>query len=570
MRQGWLQKLTTKKPHFVFELIQNAEDNTYQNGITPRIRFVVNEGELLVQNNELGFKEDDVVALCGVGSSTKKNKNLGYIGEKGIGFKSVFMVTDTPQLFSKGFQFGYEFKKENPKSILIPQWIEKLPKGVNRKETNIILPIKDELKTDVERYVAQITPSLMLFLRKLRIIEIENKITKKNQRIRRIDYDGYLEIKQGSKNSCWKTIRKTIQVPDDIHEERRKDVLESVIMLAFPLKNKGLAITSEEQSVFAFLPIRKYGLKFIIHADFVLPVGREDILKENAWNEWLRNSIASLFLEAIEEFKVDENLKYTYYGFIPSEEEVKDDFFSNVVKQLFEGLQETTFLLSESNEWKKPSEILLADKELKKIVPNDFVKNYLKKQYIHDKARVPDFILHKLNIEGFSFDLLVQCLKLGEWIEKQDNEWFALLYQYLSSEKLDDAQIDILKDLQILKLQSGKLTSINEGLVFFPLSNKKEDYGFEVEMRYLSKNVFEIMGKGARQNISSVKSFLTKLGVKQPQTYEIIENYILPIYESERWKHSTSDVLFGHVKYIRDNLAKYEKEARRILDKDKT
>ncbi len=42
-----------------------------------------------VRNNEQGFTEANVRALCAINNSTKKGIQ-GYIGQKGIGFKSVF------------------------------------------------------------------------------------------------------------------------------------------------------------------------------------------------------------------------------------------------------------------------------------------------------------------------------------------------------------------------------------------------------------------------------------------------------------------------------------------------
>jgi hypothetical protein len=45
-----------------------------------------------VLNNERGFSAANVRALCDVGRSTKGSGGLGYIGQKGIGFKSVFRV----------------------------------------------------------------------------------------------------------------------------------------------------------------------------------------------------------------------------------------------------------------------------------------------------------------------------------------------------------------------------------------------------------------------------------------------------------------------------------------------
>src|SRR5438874_1854922 len=74
--------------HFVLELVQNADDNRYQPAEAPYIRLVRSRDRLLVQNNEAGFEEPNVRALCSIGQSSKK-KAAGYIGEKGIGFKSV-------------------------------------------------------------------------------------------------------------------------------------------------------------------------------------------------------------------------------------------------------------------------------------------------------------------------------------------------------------------------------------------------------------------------------------------------------------------------------------------------
>src|SRR5215216_2330126 len=92
------EDLYSKQNHFVLELIQNADDNNYAPTVTPFLTFKIDQEKIVVQNNELGFTKENVYALCDVGSSTK-TKVLGYIGEKGIGFKSVFRISDRPQIF---------------------------------------------------------------------------------------------------------------------------------------------------------------------------------------------------------------------------------------------------------------------------------------------------------------------------------------------------------------------------------------------------------------------------------------------------------------------------------------
>lgn len=99
-------QLYSKDLHFVMELLQNAEDNAYPPGVVPCLEFVLTRDALLVLNNETGFQEGDVRALSDINRSTKKKKR-GYIGKKGIGFKSVFKVSDAPEVHSNGFHIAF-------------------------------------------------------------------------------------------------------------------------------------------------------------------------------------------------------------------------------------------------------------------------------------------------------------------------------------------------------------------------------------------------------------------------------------------------------------------------------
>src|SRR5437870_11423478 len=46
--------LYQKDTHFVLELIQNADDNSYRPTETPRLEIVLSAERLVVQNNEIG------------------------------------------------------------------------------------------------------------------------------------------------------------------------------------------------------------------------------------------------------------------------------------------------------------------------------------------------------------------------------------------------------------------------------------------------------------------------------------------------------------------------------------
>lgn len=68
--------------HFVLELVQNADDNRYLEGVVPFLSLKAGPHGLLLENNESGFTYDNLKALSSVGMSTKK-KSEGFIGEKG-------------------------------------------------------------------------------------------------------------------------------------------------------------------------------------------------------------------------------------------------------------------------------------------------------------------------------------------------------------------------------------------------------------------------------------------------------------------------------------------------------
>jgi hypothetical protein len=72
--------------------VQNADDNQYPPEVDAMLVFILQENRVVVVNNEVGFTPANMKALCDVGNSTKTGSGAGYIGHKGIGFKSVFRV----------------------------------------------------------------------------------------------------------------------------------------------------------------------------------------------------------------------------------------------------------------------------------------------------------------------------------------------------------------------------------------------------------------------------------------------------------------------------------------------
>lgn len=61
--------------------MQNADDNSYPDGgEQPALTFVVERDCITILNNECGFEEKNIRAVCDVGRSTKGKHTYGYIG----------------------------------------------------------------------------------------------------------------------------------------------------------------------------------------------------------------------------------------------------------------------------------------------------------------------------------------------------------------------------------------------------------------------------------------------------------------------------------------------------------
>ena len=127
------QELYSKDTHFVLELVQNADDNSYPPHFSagnsfsmdvPTLKFILFSDCIVVCNNESGFTEQNIRAVCNVGKSTKGPRRSGYIGQKGIGFKSVFRVTDTPEIHSNCFHIRFD-TQSGPIGYILPHWVER-------------------------------------------------------------------------------------------------------------------------------------------------------------------------------------------------------------------------------------------------------------------------------------------------------------------------------------------------------------------------------------------------------------------------------------------------------------
>lgn len=288
------EQLYGRDIHWALELIQNAEDAGAR-----RIVFVFERDRVLVQNDGETFNAADVWAICSAGHSTKKNK----IGFFGIGFKSVFKLTDAPEIRSGPYAFRIE-EKIYPEPLRLER---------RRRGARFTLPVRPSELGRLASIVEQLTGPeflhLLLTLDSLESIVIVDRITGRGRGrfYRRPGVTnasrGWDECRIGGSwpgcdEQAWRRYRYTSStIPAGIVRQGREVEAgdTSKIVLARPT-DRPIGPTK----LHCFLPLDVSSeLRWLVQADFDPTPGRER-LRENDWNRWLLSEVGQAIAKAIE------------------------------------------------------------------------------------------------------------------------------------------------------------------------------------------------------------------------------------------------------------------------------
>lgn len=551
------EELYSTETHFVLELIQNADDNDYSLGVAPRLTFKLSNEQLVLVNNEVGFAEKNVRALCDVGKSSK-SKKTGYIGEKGIGFKSVFKVSDAPEIHSNGYHFRFDRSNEtNLLGYVVPIWCE-VTKESPAGQTTIILPAKAGASFGPET-VVDLDSRLLLFLKQLRELNLEHSdgiVT-----YRREDAKGFSHLSTRRVRSGAETVEEDlrfarVEVPfrmDDISDEKRPGFDTSPVVLAFPVDVNGAAEPQSSSQVFAYLPIRQCGFKFSLQADFILSSSREEILTDRPWNKRLRNAIAIAFRHSIERFKKTDSLAFSYLKFVPAESEVVDPFFRPVVDQLVRALSESESLPAASGSWRMPGELRYGHQPFRELFSSTVAIELFGFDYVDERVQAGDDLLSKLGAQPIKYTDYVNVFRLhGDWLKKQPLQWRAKFYAVLADMDRKSLLNAGLRSAPCIPTSAGDLVVPEATAVFYPLSRGRK-YGFESELTIVDSELLDEAGKHS----SRVADFFQSLNVKSDDPYDMVSSHILLKHKDEAWTHSENKSLIGHFRYIKDKMSQY-------------
>eukprot|EP00928_Gymnodinium_smaydae_P052904 TRINITY_DN3702_c0_g3_i2.p1 TRINITY_DN3702_c0_g3~~TRINITY_DN3702_c0_g3_i2.p1 ORF type:complete len:1932 (+),score=265.28 TRINITY_DN3702_c0_g3_i2:37-5796(+) len=401
-----------RREHVLEELIQNADDCHFlPECMQPELQVHGLEDQDGVLNafclwhNEVGFSDSDVRALCNIGRSTKESRGQGQqrkTGCKGVGFKSVFLVTDTPMIFSRGGHFSFSFDQRNelgsvfpldvPRAVAVasaPQWLKQcLDRG-----TMLHLPLTPSCVNaeDLEN-ILRPAPEFLLFLRRLRSLVVTRGIPSVEhprllRRFVRLEDElcedmpftrRSIEMSEtcGSSNHV-KRWRKTWAIYT--HMYRDYENRECQLILAFPLATESSSQALQtapdvSADVFCGLPVQKVGLPFMLNAeDMQLTTGRSAVCESAPANVLIRQEALRAAVSA-HKFGSAEIRRSLMQGMFlrlrkdatdrnPSAEspdmrlttnDAHTGFFEPLLQGLLTHLRQLPCLKSEAGEWRTP------------------------------------------------------------------------------------------------------------------------------------------------------------------------------------------------------------------------
>jgi hypothetical protein len=153
-----------KRTHFIYELLQNAEDalrRRHDWSGSRSVSFELSGSELTITHYGQAFNEVDVRGVCGIDESTK---DITSIGRFGIDFKSVYAFTERPEIHSGDEDFAI-------KSYVWPVAVPALRR--NPDQTMIVLPLDQEdpeAQPEIIEGLQQLGARTPLFLRHVKEI----------------------------------------------------------------------------------------------------------------------------------------------------------------------------------------------------------------------------------------------------------------------------------------------------------------------------------------------------------------------------------------------------------------
>ena len=571
------KQLYSDKTHFVYELVQNADDNKSRH-----LELQLNKNDLLVWNDGCQFSEEDVRSICSVGLS---NKDLTQIGTFGIGFKAVYNYTDLPEIYSGNERFCI-------RNLIEPKGIDEMPprviEHVNKGKTAFRLPFKDRLdQKDIVRLKNRLCDlgRPLLFMRHLETIQWRDEYNGQmgSYSCRRCPHDQIQNASQvdlrasiNGENQVSETflvfcreVQPSQEVIDELlqqaeddeeqHRIQRSAKKRQPVEVAFKLSD-GQITAMDSCVLFAYLPTQKEThLRFLIQGRYQTTPARDNIPIDNPWNKWLVQETATFLPAVLEQLKAGGLLEPMFFDVLPLGNDGVPVEFAPIAEALKTAVKDRSLVPIQDGGHARAESVFYPHAEaLRKLVKSSWL--HPDSSWLHPDIRdTENFrrcfrVMHEAGVREISVSQVLGWFEAQspDWFEGRPNEWLCSLYVYLKEQR---AELERIKKLPLVRLENGKHVCASNQLAFFrphsvqlglfsPDEEPEEVRPFLNELPILMSALLE----GDERN--DIEVFLKNLGVRVLDAEQMIREWIIPQYSQSDNPRPSVEKNRLHLRYL--------------------
>jgi hypothetical protein len=544
-----VEELYPDNAHFIYELLQNAEDT----GAT-EVTFVLERDKLAFEHNGRSFSKDDILAITNIGEGTKIDDEE-KIGRFGIGFKAVFAYCETPLIWSPTYSFKIS-------DLVLPH--ELTSNDDNKHITRFEFPFNNPKKAKENAYVEiaegldSLEETTLLFLNNLETIRWKI-CDSRSGFLQRVSYsENHLEVlKQvGGKAVGAKHFLKFSSPVDGLGTQNAS----IAYLLEFeagikkfndgkPLGQQMKVVKCSPGKVAVFFPADKEnsGLRFHVHAPFVPELSRASI-KNTLANTPLFEQLADLAAISLHTIRDLGLLTREFLAVLPNSEDTISENYLGILDSIVAEMDQERLTPIHGGQGHAPAKLLLqARGAFKALLSKDdleFFHGKSKKWSVADReySRVDRF-LDQLSIVDWDINEMLDQIRDAtdasfytggeslfnreqflDWLSEKPIEWHQRFYAKLNNDLESVIEIDDIKYLPIVRLADRKYKFGSQ--CYFPGSSSAN-----VDMFPRIEEGLYNSGKNHTQK-KNARELLEKIGVREVGERDLIIKILKERYSS--------------------------------------
>ena len=554
--EGFKRLLTDLYPdnaHFIYELLQNAEDAG-----ASKVHFVLNTDRLEFEHNgDKLFKIDDIKSITSIGTSTKADDPTN-IGKFGIGFKAVFAYTNTPEIESGEFHFRI-------RDMVVPDTEDLSPGALGARRTRFVFPFDNPEKSpekaavEIEKNLRELNENTLLFLNNIHQINynLPNSKTGSLERRKDADSGNRIEISVKHPESALPKSTHYLRFTKNVDVQDENDKPKCCqIAIAFGMdkskSGKWKIIPLNPGQVCIYFPAVKEpcNLRFHIHAPFASTVARDSV-RDCPANDELRERIADLVAKSMHSIRDQGLLDVRFLATLPNDKDKLSPFCDPIRERLIEEFNQTKLTPMKQGGHASALGCYRGRRDLSDLIDDEDLATLLGKccsqplwiANPQQKNQQDDNFLSMLDISEWTIEDLVEVLgtfeDITKWLEKKSNarhqKLYAFLGDFLSSARSDSVvqeRKDQLSKLCIVRCNDktyrigSECRFSNDDMESDPPKDGTQENGFH----FVAKGVYSY-GKNKSQQ-EKARRFLDKIGVSEWDIVAEVLEYIIPKYQN--------------------------------------